>query len=165
MINSTKCPALGPGNVSDSRMMSRVRRLRAVACACISAFLQSEWCRVPFFVCLHSSCRHATYGRCRNVNENCAQTFQAKWWGPRGYNPVYKTKSLPLHISARMKVNEFLPSAEQSVRSCTVHSRLAASAACWSGGSLTTGPSARCTSHSHVCICPVTTSTAPACKP
>jgi hypothetical protein len=39
MINPTKSPAPGAANVREPGLMSQVRRLREVVCACISAFV------------------------------------------------------------------------------------------------------------------------------
>jgi len=76
MINSTKSPASGAGNVSESRLMLQVGRLREFVCAYISLFLQSERWRcqyssvyvlgaVTWLRCWRLSCKLA--GKCVDV--------------------------------------------------------------------------------------------------
>jgi len=43
--NSVKSPASGVSMFSDPRLMLQARRVREIACACISVFVQSERCR------------------------------------------------------------------------------------------------------------------------
>jgi len=51
--NSVKSPASGVSKFSDHRLMLQARRVREVASACISVFVQSErcWCQyLPAYV-------------------------------------------------------------------------------------------------------------------
>ena len=48
MINTTKSPAPGAANIREPGLMSEVRTLREVVCACISAFLRSERWRCKY---------------------------------------------------------------------------------------------------------------------
>lgn len=43
--NSVKSPASGFSKFSDPRLVLQVRRVREVACSCISVFVQPERCR------------------------------------------------------------------------------------------------------------------------
>jgi len=53
-INVTKSPAASVGDVREPRLKSQLERVRAY----ISMFLESEWWRVPVYVCVRSSCNH-----------------------------------------------------------------------------------------------------------
>ena len=62
-IYSTKCPASGPGKVSEPRLISQVRTVRVDQCVpagvdqCVPAVRPVE---VPVFVCVHSSWNRVT---------------------------------------------------------------------------------------------------------
>ena len=56
-INSTTSPSLVAGNVTESRLITRVARVCAKSCARRSVCAIREM-EVPLLVCLRSSCSH-----------------------------------------------------------------------------------------------------------
>ena len=59
-IKSTKSPASGTGNVSESRLMSQVGEVREVVFVRKSVCLCVRAVEVPVLVCFGSGCSHVT---------------------------------------------------------------------------------------------------------